>query len=519
MSINASNNPFACSQASVPGLPSTTPAFELIFLGAGAYANTAGDSTSAVEFAAHVNSVGFTITTGKIAIINITVKRQISGQTVMAKEQYYFKNNNTPGTYGTGSTNGEVAFSDFIFDSQKVITEVSSDTVYIDLGNIEDSTIFAYINGLDPATISWEELLEGKDYIFDCQRSGVKETYRYDGTLPKTVGSGNTPLTVGDFDLIASDVTQSSLVVPPQQSTTNEGDFDGTLNMTNQNAGTKFNPYDIGINGSITFALGGNEVDFGFDWLPVISDGATSFLTNLDFFLIKQGVPEGNVLPSGEGFLLMYNTPNGVGVSYMQKVSEIGVFFEYLFTGNLNDTSGNSNTAFLNGTVALTADRNAVSNAGYLVPSGVTNYIDYNNIIFENGISIAFWVHSISGDLAGTYIICDEDLGVFVGNSPNGNGNIALSRKGFGATPVIDSGVDVAGSHFICLTITDAGAATFYVDDMSTPVGTADLSGATFYGNYKSGAVASSIDIKLDNMYFYGGVINEAKRIELKAQN
>ncbi len=191
------------------GSSTSLPGFETIYFGAGAYQNTAGNSTTPAEFAAHINSVGFTITENKLAIINITVKRQVDGQTVMAKERYYFKKNNTPGTWGSNSDNGEVSFSDFIFDSQTVVTLVYDYTVVRDLGDIGNNTIVDYVNN----TLSPNQSLQsGNNYLFACVRSGVREIYEFKGTLPVTIGatSPDDDVEVQDFDLISNDASSSN---------------------------------------------------------------------------------------------------------------------------------------------------------------------------------------------------------------------------------------------------------------------------------------------------------------------
>lgn len=195
-------------QASLDLAPSITPQFETIYFGAGAYQNTAGNSTTSSEFAAHINNVGFTITEGKIAIINITVKRQVDGHTVMAKERYYFKKNNTPGTWGSNSDNGEVSFSDFIFDSQTVVTLIYDYTVVRDLGDIGNNTIVDYVNNaLSPN----QSLQSGNNYLFTCVRSGVREIYEFKGTLPVTIGatSPDDDVEVQDFDLLHNENSQN----------------------------------------------------------------------------------------------------------------------------------------------------------------------------------------------------------------------------------------------------------------------------------------------------------------------
>lgn len=183
------------------GVPSTTPGYETIYFGAGAILITEGNSTTLNEIAQHINAVGFTITAGKLAVLNLTVLRQEAGQSVWAKELYLFTANNTAGTWGTGSTNGEISSNQLIFINRTILQQVSGDEELISLGDIGNDTIDDFVNAVDPGTVTWEELEAGTDYFFICQRNGNREVYKYVGALPVTLGVGGDTVDITDFDL------------------------------------------------------------------------------------------------------------------------------------------------------------------------------------------------------------------------------------------------------------------------------------------------------------------------------
>lgn len=196
-----------------------TPKWENKYFGAGAFINTAGASTTSIEWEDHVNAVGFTISIGELVIIQIFVKRQISGISHMVRERYLFKKNNVLGTWGTGSTNGEIEFSDFIRIDQDNVSEVSGDNEVIELGDIGEVPIHTYINGVDPATVDWESLSDGTTYYFDTIYQGSQQIYEYKGVLPITLGDGNTAVDALDFDLLFTDQGSDStdIVIPKEE--------------------------------------------------------------------------------------------------------------------------------------------------------------------------------------------------------------------------------------------------------------------------------------------------------------
>lgn len=206
----------------ITSTPSTTPTFKEKFFGAGAITSTAGNVTNTNEIVAHINSIGFTVTAGELLILTVAAKRLINGKIVAALTKWLFKKNNVAGAWGTGETNGEITTSDIIqLPGEKAIYEISNNASYIELGDIGSSTIEDYINALDPATVDWEVLSnDGTTYLFTCVQNGEDKTFRYVGTLPKVLGSGNTEVSDTDFDLIASnDASINDINFSPQSKT------------------------------------------------------------------------------------------------------------------------------------------------------------------------------------------------------------------------------------------------------------------------------------------------------------
>ncbi|WP_026755050.1 hypothetical protein [Sediminibacter sp. Hel_I_10] len=244
--------------------PSTTPAEELIYFGAGAIALTSGANTQGTELAAHINTIGFTITAGRSVMISAYVKRTINGQVKSVEKRYRFRKNNLEGTHGTGSTHGAIIYTDLIENGyERIIGTLNENDQYIDLDDIGSATIQAYINALDPETVSWENLADdGTEYYFTCVRNGDSQTYKYTGNLPIILGSGNTAVDGTDFDLVASSSEPVNNTVPEEK-----------LSFTNNNASgavtIDFNTYghaDVNFtaNGSLTFTpptLGDNRYD------------------------------------------------------------------------------------------------------------------------------------------------------------------------------------------------------------------------------------------------------------------
>lgn len=73
-----------------------------------------------------------------------------------------------------------------------------------------------------------------------------------------------------------------------------------------------------------------------------------------------------------------------------------GLIAEYLFTGNINDTSGNNNSGTLNGSV-LTIDKFENSENAYYF-DGVDDFINFGNILTNNftSIGVSAWIKVIS---------------------------------------------------------------------------------------------------------------------------
>jgi hypothetical protein len=196
-------NPSASSSSSSAGLP----AYEAL------YFNTSTPYTQATtvsEIETALNTAGFTIEEGKLYVFKIRAVRSTTNGFSLVEESYKFKNNNITGTWGTGSINGVVVFSDFIYeDSLTIISTLTNDNIVYSLGDIGAQTIQFYLNNLDVNTLDfmngdgWENLLnDGTVYTFHCIINGLTHVYDFIGSLPKTIGLGNDTVFGSDFDLI-----------------------------------------------------------------------------------------------------------------------------------------------------------------------------------------------------------------------------------------------------------------------------------------------------------------------------
>lgn len=91
------------------------------------------------------------------------------------------------------------------------VSNIDPESMAIYFGDIGSQTIQFYINNLDVNTLDsvygdgWENLLnDGTTYLFTAIISGDRQTYKYVGSLPITIGLGNTTVAAIDFDLVAS---------------------------------------------------------------------------------------------------------------------------------------------------------------------------------------------------------------------------------------------------------------------------------------------------------------------------
>lgn len=183
-----------------------TPSEKQIFFGVGAFDNTAGDTTTALELIAQINTVGFTITQGQSVIFNIKVKRQVNGNAALVEELYRFTKNNQAGTYGTVSTFGNISFSDLIFINSKVISNIVTASLYIYLGDITPALIQDHVNQL----VNTISMASGTDYFYISVINGEEQTHKYDGVLPRVVGVGQPSTIAADFDLTASEAPNAT---------------------------------------------------------------------------------------------------------------------------------------------------------------------------------------------------------------------------------------------------------------------------------------------------------------------
>lgn len=185
----------------VPNVTGTTPAYEQINFGAGVISETAGDETTMSEIVSYINTQGFTITSGKLAVLTITVLKNQN----WVRQYYSFTGNNTPDTYGSAFSGGPISESQLIWRSELVVQSVDENATIINIGNINNDTIEDWLNAMNPDLVDWENLADdGTTYYFSCLRNGDEQIYEYVGTLPVTLGSGNDTVTNTDFNLISS---------------------------------------------------------------------------------------------------------------------------------------------------------------------------------------------------------------------------------------------------------------------------------------------------------------------------
>ena len=184
--------------------PSTTPGTQKITFGIEAINNTEGQSTTVNEMIAAMNSVGFTITPGYVAILEVQVLQVINGAQWRVFKRYRFKNNNVSGTWGTGSTNGKINYNHLIELAWRQFIKIEANSEYNDLGDIGSSTIEDHLNGLPANTYVLTNL--ATDYYFTCIRNGTEQVYQVKPlSLPLTIS--NDTVTSADFDLVASSDT------------------------------------------------------------------------------------------------------------------------------------------------------------------------------------------------------------------------------------------------------------------------------------------------------------------------
>ena len=149
------------------------------------------------------------------------------------------------------------------------------------------------------------------------------ENKEYKVTVAGTQDFGAGNITFGVGDIISNDGLIWYKKVDNNQSggtasPTNGGVFDGTLSLDNREF-TFYTAYDLSVDGGITFALGGNEVNFGQDYVRLISDGVTPFTTDVNigdiFNEIPSNLPVDYILDAGEYSMYIWKTPNGVAFS------------------------------------------------------------------------------------------------------------------------------------------------------------------------------------------------------------
>ena len=194
--------------------PSTTPGTQKITFGLEAVNNTAGQSTTVNEMIAAMNTVGFTINEGELALLEIQVLQVINGAQWRVFKRYLFKNNNVSGTWGTGSTNGPITYANLIEVAWRQFIKIDANSEYNDLGDIGSSTIEDHLNGLPANTYVLTNL--ATDYYFTCIRNGTEQVYQVKPlSLPLTIS--NDTVTSADFDLVASSENPEPAPTPTEE--------------------------------------------------------------------------------------------------------------------------------------------------------------------------------------------------------------------------------------------------------------------------------------------------------------
>ncbi|WP_417237251.1 MULTISPECIES: hypothetical protein [Flavobacteriaceae] len=194
--------------------PSTTPGTQKITFGLEAVNNTAGQSTTVNEMLAAMNSVGFTITPGYVAILEVQVLQVINGAQWRVFKRYRFTKNNIPGPWGTGTVNDEINYSHLIELAWRQFIKIDANSEYNDLGDIGSSTIEDHLNGLPANTYVLTNL--ATDYYFTCIRNGTEQVYQVKPlSLPLTIS--NDTVTSADFDLVASSENPEPAPIPTEE--------------------------------------------------------------------------------------------------------------------------------------------------------------------------------------------------------------------------------------------------------------------------------------------------------------
>jgi len=201
---------------------SGNPSYEAVDFGNSLWATTSGAATTEAEINALINAQGFEIELGVLYKFYIGLILYVNGKSTLYVAYYVFENNNVLGTYGTGSTNGEVSIGDFLNTNSYEYISLPPNNERVDLGEIGATAIYTYINNLDTTGLSWETLTDDKVWYFYATVSGVAKVYQYTGIFPRDVGSaysGADPLLDTDFDLQDTENSASSVDILPLNNT------------------------------------------------------------------------------------------------------------------------------------------------------------------------------------------------------------------------------------------------------------------------------------------------------------
>jgi hypothetical protein len=240
------------------------------------------------DIANWINTPGFGIEMGKLIIFKLNVRRTVNGISTIFTERYLFERNKILGNWGTNQDNGEIVTQDLIpFGTPQIlIASEGNNPVYIDLGDIETNTIYAFINALDVSVpeITWENLTSGNTYYFKCVANDVSQTYEYKGDLPVSVGAGSgTTLIEADFDLIATDINTNE----NNNQTINAGSEETNASIQLQTSLYRSYGQDAARTGNIV--IDDENCEIGYVARVIHNDSvAPSILTNYN--IVKTGV-------------------------------------------------------------------------------------------------------------------------------------------------------------------------------------------------------------------------------------
>lgn len=151
---------------------------------------TAGDTTTETEVQDFINSIGFSIGSTVIKVLECTI--YIGG---VAYRRTWVYRPNVAGSYGDTAAN-PIDYSDLQIINTQAEAD-SEESQVIDLGDIGSDDPWTYINALADGTVY--ELDAGTVYQFTAVKDAVDVDYLYVGVLPNIIGDGGNVVTSADF--------------------------------------------------------------------------------------------------------------------------------------------------------------------------------------------------------------------------------------------------------------------------------------------------------------------------------